>query len=225
MVPAKKPALSTTSSRGSALVRSAIEIGSPLPLVKYARRLSSGDQEGAAAPWPMNACGVPPVSGMRHFGALESPPSANQISLPSPQKPKVLTCPGGLSGGMSWVRLRKLPVPTCLTQRSICPARSALNATNFPSGEISAPASVPSQSVKKENCAPASGSSWMIGGRRASHAATPAKSAASATQGSAVVGVRARAEDAIVASATGGSVSSAESISSLTSPMSLRRCL
>ena len=74
------------------------------------------------------------------------------------------------------MRLRKRPVPTWLTQRSNCPSRSARNATNFPSGEISAPASVPSQSVKRENCALASGFSWMIAGRRASHTPTAAAS-------------------------------------------------
>ena len=77
---------------------------------------------------------------------------------------------------MSAVRLRKCPVPTWLTQRSSCPSRSARNATNFPSGEISARPFRAFPVVKRENCALASGFSGMIAGRRTSHTPTPATS-------------------------------------------------
>lgn len=62
----------------------------------------------------------------------------NQISAPSPEKPKerrrVL---GESSGGLSCVRFVNFQVPTGLTQRSNCPSRSARKATNLPSDEIS----------------------------------------------------------------------------------------
>ncbi len=51
------------------------------------------------------------------------------------------------SGGSSDVRLEKSPVPTLVCQMSNSPLRSARKATNSPSGEISAPSSVPSQFV------------------------------------------------------------------------------
>src|SRR5262245_26583541 len=54
------------------------------------------------------------------------------------------------------------------------PARSDRNATSRPSGEISAPSSLPSQFVMYEISALASGFSNVDGdGRRANHAATP----------------------------------------------------
>ncbi len=65
--------------------------------------------------------------------------------------------PPGASGGMSAVRLEKCPVPTWLNQRSNSPARSERKATHFPSGEISAASSAPSQFVKRMNSAFASG--------------------------------------------------------------------
>ena len=69
--------------------------------------------------------------------------------------------PLAASGGKSRVRLEKRPVPTWLSQMSNSPSRSARKATNFPSGEISAPSSVPSQSVKRVNWALASGFSGV----------------------------------------------------------------
>jgi hypothetical protein len=89
-----------------------MKMGSPSPFLKYTRRVSSGDQDGAESPCPRNARALPPVNGMSHFGALESPACVNQISPPSPEKPMVLRMPGALKGGRSRVRLRKCPVPT-----------------------------------------------------------------------------------------------------------------
>src|SRR5438874_10590090 len=126
--------------------------------MKYTSRLSSGDQAGAVAPSPRNARAGPPVKEMSDFGALELlPPCVNQTSAPSPEKPRVLMIPGTLSAGRSLVRLEILPVPTWLRNRSNLPSRSAAKATNLPSGEIDAPASVPGQSVSRENLALARG--------------------------------------------------------------------
>ena len=102
------------------------------------------------APSPRNARGVPPIRSINSSGF----PSAglNQIDAPSPEKPSFRTMnPLAASGGKFRERLEKRPVPTWLSQISNSPSRSARKATNFPSGEISAPSSVPSQSVKRVN--------------------------------------------------------------------------
>ena len=117
-------------------------------------------------------------------------PALNQISAPSPEKPKDRSsADGASSGGMSGVRLTNCPVPTWLTQRSNCPSRSARNATNLPSGEISASPSVPSQSVKREKCALASGFSRRRRGATPPTRPELAASATSATHGSHVARV------------------------------------
>ncbi len=133
--------------------------------------------------------------------------------------------PLAASGGKSRVRLEKRPVPTWLNQRSNLPSRSARKATNFPSGEISAPSSVPSQSVKRVNWALARGFSNAVTGRRASQTPTLTASATSATHGNHVARVFAEAGGDVVTSETPGNASSIASISILTSPISLRRCL
>src|SRR5262245_57823183 len=122
-------------------------------------RLLSNDHDGAASPSPRKARGVPPVNGMRILGPPASFEILTQISAPSPENPKVLRRPDALSGPMPSVRLRKFPVPTCFSQMSNSPAASDMNATNFPSGEISPDSSAPSQSVNREKCAAASGDS------------------------------------------------------------------
>src|SRR4051812_37205798 len=162
---AKNPGVSTAIRTASALVRSASHNGSPSPLVKYTRRLPSGDHEGAVEPWPRNGRGGPPVSGMSDFGAPASPACVNQTSPPSPVKPNALRIVGTLSGGRFLVRFTGAPPLTWLTQSASSPSRSATNATKLPSGEISAPPSVPSQSVKRENCALASGAPSTSDGR------------------------------------------------------------
>src|SRR5262249_44487305 len=93
----KNPCVSTSIRCASPAVRFARYNGSPSPLLKYTSCLSSGDHEGAVAPrsmdvpeWPRNARGVPPVTGIFHFGALASPSpcSVNQTSPLSPEKPR-----------------------------------------------------------------------------------------------------------------------------------------
>ena len=121
------------------------------------------------------------------------------------------------------MRFLKSPVPTCFSQRSNSPARSATKTTNVPSGEISAAPSVPSQSVKRENCALASGSSSSVIGRRASHTPTAPASVASAIHGSHFARPFTEAA-ADPTSAVPGSTSSIALSSILTSPISLRRC-
>ena len=94
--------------------------------------------------------GVPPLEGMS-IGGCPSP-GLNQISLPSPENPSFRTMnPLDASGGMSEVRLENTPVPTRVCQMSNLPLRSARKATNSPSGEISAPSSVPSQFTRSVN--------------------------------------------------------------------------
>ena len=117
------------------------------------------------------------------------PDGLNQISEPSPEKPRLRSrFPGVSIGGRSSVRLSNCPVPSWLTQTSSCPARSARKATNRPSGEISACSSVPGQFVTRENVALASGfSAGRAGPRRrapARHDATPPRAPTSATHGS-----------------------------------------
>jgi hypothetical protein len=70
------------------------------------------------------------------------------MSAPSPENPNDLR----MSLGGSWaaprvVSLVNRPVPIYVHHRPNCPSRSARNMTNRPSGEMSAAASVPSQSV------------------------------------------------------------------------------
>ena len=50
-----------------------------------------------------------------------------------------------------------MPLPISLTQASICPSRSARNATNFPSREIAAACAVPAKSARRMNLALARG--------------------------------------------------------------------
>src|ERR1051326_2567618 len=129
------------------------------------------------APSPMNGRGVPPIRSINSSGLLSA--GLNQIADPLPEKPSFRTIdPLGVSGGKSRVRLEKRPVPTWLTQISNSPSWSARNGTNFPSGEISAPSSVPSQSVKRVNRALASGFSGSVAGLADSHAPTPTASGA-----------------------------------------------
>ena len=149
------------------------------------------------------------------------PIAPNQTSAPSPENPKVRSTPGTSSEGMFSVRFLKWPVPTCVHQRSSSPARSDRNTTNRPSGEMSARASVPSQSVKVENWAAAKGSA-ATSARVACQSPTPApiiKAPASATRDHG----RGRVGDPRGLST--GPSPQISSISSLASPMSLSRAL
>ena len=71
------------------------------------------------APFSRKVRGVPPISGMI-ICAIDGPVSGlNQISEPSPENPNLRKVgPMGCSAGISAVRLRKLPVPTWLSQMS-----------------------------------------------------------------------------------------------------------
>ena len=172
------------------------------------------------------ARGGPPRTGIL-ICAIAGPVSKlNQISAPSPEKPNFLKAgPLDCIGEISAVRLRNFPLPTWLSQMSNWPSLSATKATNFPSGEISAPPSEPPQSVKREKVGLASGSSRLSAERRPVHTATPTVSTPTAIHGSHVARLFAGAGDAPSGSDAHGSLSSIASISILTSPISRRRCL
>ena len=133
--------------------------------------------------------------------------------------------PLGASGRTFSVRFVKLRAAH-LTQPSIShsPVRSDKNATNFPSGEFSAPSSVPSQSVKRLNSALASGSTGATG-RAASQIPTPAASATNANQGNHPARIFPVAARAAVARGARAVRRRPRRVRSATSPMSRTRCL
>ena len=144
-------------------LRSATNIGSQSQ-VWYTRRLPSGDQATLTAVSLRKTRGAPPVSpvsGKRRRRPVGPPPS--QISDPSAEKPTLR------AGTFVVVHARREidETPgTDLAQPDVeGPSRSAMKATNLPSGEMAASCSVPSQLVKRVNRALASGLSTDGGGR------------------------------------------------------------
>ena len=73
----------------------------------------------------------------------------NVTNEPSGEKPSMRTDGFTSSGALPRVRLWNCPEPTCVTQTSIGPSRSARNATKRPSRDTAAACSVPSKSVTR----------------------------------------------------------------------------
>ena len=132
------------------------------PSLKYTIRVPSGDH--AMVLGVLAQEGLRRAAYQRHERpALPGLPSEPDVG-PVPRKPEI----PGTSAIVSCVRaagvrLTKRPVPPGSARRRTRPSRSARNATNLPSGEMSASTSAPSQSVKRVNWAFASGLSTGVG--------------------------------------------------------------
>src|SRR5512145_2111267 len=102
--------------------------------------MPSGDHAGVSDFSARNGRAFPPSSGTSILASVRgatddgfrplASEGLNQISAPSPEKPKERRRElGESSGGVSCVRLVNFQVPTGLTQISNCPSRSARKAT------------------------------------------------------------------------------------------------
>src|SRR5260370_12285978 len=121
--------------------------GSPGPGVWYASREPSCDQSSSAQPSRYGP-GSPPSVGTAQM--LMSPPlepsflrTQNVTKEPSGENPKVRTDGLTSSSALPRVKLWNCPEPTCVSHTSICPSRSARNATNRPSPAAVAASSPP----------------------------------------------------------------------------------
>lgn len=149
----------------------------------------------------------------------------SQTSVPSPENPTARLVPTFLWSSLPGVRSANGPPPTCFSHTWKGPSRSAMKATNRPSGEMAASSSLPSKLVKGVNVALASRLSMDEGGDvpRVSQLATAvARLSTTTVRPSAVRQRRGRGGSR---TAPTGSTSSTASISILTSPISLARCV